>query len=266
MNFLAQLFKSGASYSAICTARSALSSYLELFDGRTFGELKEVKRFIKGVYELRPSLPKYSSTWNVDIMFEYLKLLIPHDKLTLKELTHKLVMLLALLTGQRCQTITHLSLSSMKMFPTKCVFSIEFLIKQSRRGRHLAPIELLAFPDDKDLCVVSTLKEYITRTKDLRGNENQLLISYQKPHTKVTSNTVARWLRDMMTRAGIDTNIFGAHSTRGASTSAAINRGTPMDTVMKAAGWSSESTFTRFYKKPATSNMGQTLLDKFINK
>ena len=52
----------------------------------------------------------------------------------------------------------------------------------------------------------------------------------------------------MLHKAGVDTQ-FGAHSTRSASTSAAASKGLPIDIVLKAAGWSSASTFTRFYKR-----------------
>ena len=239
---------------------------LQFKDCENFGEHKLVRKFIKGVFELRPALPRYSTTWDVDVVFEYLETLKPHDKLTLKEITLKLVMLLALLSGQRCQTITKLSLSAMKLQDTKCVFNIDFLIKQSRKGKHLAPIEFLAFPDNSSLCVLSVLREYLRRTVDIRGDTQILLISYQKPHKAVSTDTLARWLKEVLTRAGIDTLQFGAHSTRSASTSAAVVRGTPVDVVMKAAGWSAASTFTKFYRKPPSTNMGQALLDSFLRK
>ena len=109
VNFLAHLYKSVLGYSAICVARSALSSYLNIADVVDFGQHKIVRRFMKGVFELKPVLPKYSHTWDVDTVLNVLECYAPNDKLTLKELSHKLVMLLALLTGQRCQTI-HTSL------------------------------------------------------------------------------------------------------------------------------------------------------------
>ena len=49
-------------------------------------------------------VPKYNNIWSVDNVLDYLSLYWPLDKITLKELTLKLVMLIALTTGQRCQT------------------------------------------------------------------------------------------------------------------------------------------------------------------
>ena len=83
-----------------------MSSYLDCKVCEQFGEHKQVRQFIKGVLEKRPSFSKYPSTWDVDIVLEYLESFYPHDKLTFKELSYKLVMLLALLsawaTGSDC--------------------------------------------------------------------------------------------------------------------------------------------------------------------
>ena len=61
-SFLSELFHSGLSYSYINTAGSALSSLLHFDSPIAFGQLPIVKRFMKGVFEKRPALPRYSST------------------------------------------------------------------------------------------------------------------------------------------------------------------------------------------------------------
>ena len=53
-----------------------------------------------------------------------------------------------------------------------------------------------------------------------------------------------------MSAAGIDSQIFKAHSVRGACTSAAANAFVPLSTIMSMADWSSPSTFRTFYYKP----------------
>ena len=37
---------------------------------------------------------------------------------------------------------------------SKCVFTVDILLKQSRKGKHLAPLEFLAFPQNEKLCIV----------------------------------------------------------------------------------------------------------------
>ena len=66
MSFLSQLFHSGLSYSYNKTARSVLLYLLQLDGHIPFGQLPIVKRFMKGIFEKRPALPRYSSTWDVN--------------------------------------------------------------------------------------------------------------------------------------------------------------------------------------------------------
>ena len=73
LDFLAELFESGIGYSGINTARAALSSVLKPVDGITFGAQESVKRFLKGVYEARPSSPRYAETWDMSKVLNYLK-------------------------------------------------------------------------------------------------------------------------------------------------------------------------------------------------
>jgi len=53
-----------------------------------------------------------------------------------------------------------------------------------------------------------------------------------------------------MSTAGIDSQVFKAHSVRGASTTAAANAFVPLSTIMSMADWSSASIFRTFYYKP----------------
>ena len=127
INFLATLIRDKASLSAVCTARSALSCYLCKYEGVSFGNTDLVRRFIKGAFERNPSLPKQSlkETWDVNIVLDMLNTWVPVDKLTLKELSMKLVMLIALLTGQRCQTVHALDTASISLKEKKSVFFLK---------------------------------------------------------------------------------------------------------------------------------------------
>ena len=146
------------------------------------------------------------------------------------------------------------------------MFQTTSLLKQSRRGHHLAPIELMAHPGNSKLCIVAVLREYLARTQDLRKDQDQLLLSYQKPLHPITKDTLARWLRDILSKSGMDTKLFSAHSTRSASTSAAARCGLPVDVIMKVAGWSVVPTFTRFYKKAPKQKLELTLLQSYMKK
>ena len=103
------------------------------------------------------------------------------------------------------------------------------------------------------------------RMMETQGNENKLLLSYHAPHEPISRNSPARWPRDVLNGAGVDTKQFGAHSTRAASTSAALSCGVQVDILHRAAGWSSESTFTRFYRKEPAVNTGQALMELILS-
>ena len=66
----------------------------------------------------------------------------------------------------------------------------------------------------------------------------------------------------MLGKAGVNTEIFKAHSVRSASTSAAAAAGITTGDILKAADWSNESVFQRFYHKPTESarNYKHTLI------
>lgn len=216
----------------------------------SFGAHPMVCRFLKGVFELKPSLPRYKDIWDVSTVLNYLSSLHPPKELTLKDLTFKTTMLLALLSGQRCQTLHLLLLSGMVLQNDSCVFKINSLLKTSRPGRHLSELTFSAYPPDNRLCPILCLAAYVDRTKQLRNGSDQLLVSFQKPHRPVSTDTISRWLKEVLQRSGIDTSIFKGHSTRAASTSAADNSKVPMSTILDSAGWSNASTFGRYYKKP----------------
>ena len=84
IDFLATLFDSGLGYSAINTARSALSSVLLLPNNTTFGSHPLLTGFLKGVFKLKPSLPRYTMIWDVGAVLRYLSTLGPANELDLR--------------------------------------------------------------------------------------------------------------------------------------------------------------------------------------
>lgn len=67
LDFLLERFKKGLGYSALNTARSALSCIIAPKNMVSFGSQPLVVRFLKGVYESRPSVPRYVETWDVKL-------------------------------------------------------------------------------------------------------------------------------------------------------------------------------------------------------
>ena len=236
INFLVELYQTGIGNSALNTARCVLSTVCFKSELYSFGQNPLVCSFIKGIFECRPSLPRYQETWDATVVLDYLAKLGPPEKLSLKNLPLKVVMLMALLSKQRRQTLHTLSVDYMQISSDKCVFFINSLLKTSRPGKHSACTGFQAYAPDVSLCIVKHLQRYLKHTDILRGDLKQLFISYSKPHKAVSPDTVCRLLT--MVDAGIDTSKYSAHSTRSASTSAAKGNSISIATIMKSAGWS----------------------------
>lgn len=270
INFLASLYSKGLSLSAICTARSALSCYLNTNCPIQFGELPSVKRIIKGIFESKPVLPLQSKieTWDPNTVITFLQPWCPLSELSLKELSLKMTFLLALLSGQRCQTLHALDINYMKLTDKTCTFFVNSLLKHSKKGKHQAPLEFKSFPQDPSLCIVTVVSEYLKRTQKLRknGTVSKFLLSFQKPHNPISKDTISRWIKTILEMADIDITKFTAHSTRAASTSAALSCGVPVSNILAAAGWSQETTFSKFYNKNIKTNFGQSLVLSFYQR
>ena len=170
LSFLTDLFDSGAGYSTINTARSALSTFLSK-DNTPVGQLPIICRFVKGVFNLRPAIPKTKRIWDVSIVLNHLRKLAPVHSLSLKTLTLKTIMLIALLSGQRRQTLGLISLRNITVTNDLITISFGDLLKQSRPGFQLKDISVKAYPVDRRLCPCRYLQEYIKRTKSLRKDQ-----------------------------------------------------------------------------------------------
>ena len=100
-------------------------------------------------------------------------------------------------------------------------------------------------------CPVTTLEAYLLASDTLRANSGPefLFLGLPSRHRSIGASFVSRWLKLILEKAGIDTKVYTAHSTRGASASRAADAGMSVESILKAGNWSSESTFTRFYRR-----------------
>lgn len=259
LKFLLHLFKTNHSYSAINTARSSLSC---IFTEPPIGEHSLVVRFMRSVFHCRPTIPRYQSIWDVSIVLRYLEQCAPCRDISLKILTYKLVTLCALVTGQRCQTIHAFNLNECIIQRTRITFTISTLLKHNSPRNNGNTIIIPAYPENKSLCFMTYLREYIKRTKPFR-NSGQLFLSFHKPHKPVSKATISRWIKITLQKAGINTKIFKAHSTRAAATSA-VQKDVDIAVILQAASWSNQRTFARFYSKPLTNHDKDTAFGKAV--
>ena len=118
-----------------------------------------------GVYAKRPSLPKYNSIWDVQIVLNYIESL---TKTTLLQLTEKLCMLFLLVTAQRCQTLHLIELDDIVFEQNICIIKTNHVLKQTRPGHHLDNIQLKSYQEKRTQCLITIFKEYINRTQSAK--------------------------------------------------------------------------------------------------
>ena len=245
-NFLATLYKEGYQYNSVNAYRSAISSVHDKADGVPVGQHPIITRLIKGIFN---SIPRYSNTWDVQLVLNFLQTQGKSETLPMKMLTLKNVFLLAITRPSRSADLSQLDTSRMRSGVNGISFIPFTLAKQSRQGKPIESFFFPSFPQNPILCPVRTLSVYLDKTNQVRGSETKLFLSFIKPHKAVTSSTIARWLRTILEQVGIDTEVFSAHSTCRASASAAARGGVTLEDILKAANWSSESVLQRFYHK-----------------
>ena len=160
LDFLSKLFSDGHSYSQMKRASSTLSSIITI-NKVSCGKHPDVKRFMKDIFEFRPTFPKYHMIWNVKKVFNYFRNLPVITDLTLKELSLKLAMLLCLVFGgQRIQAI-HLIKLKDKNVGDQVFIPIMQKIKQSKPRNHIYSLSFKTYTKGTKLCVVAHLKRYI---------------------------------------------------------------------------------------------------------
>ena len=261
LEFLTMIHDKGLSYSSVNTAKSALSAVLDLSSDIPLGHLPIIRRFMKGIFERRPSFPKHSHIWDIKVVLDYFRNQTLPSELSLTDLSQKLAFLLCLLSGQRCQTIQLLSIDSVQISDEEYIFHVTQKVKQTRVGFHIEPLQFIRYPLDQKICIVSHLDEYVERTRSIRKS-NQLLVSFLRPHDPVSTDTIARWVKNILSSAGIDIAKFQAHSVRAAATSFTAKNHVSVSDILSAVGWTNERTFQRFYNKPYqdTFTFGNALL------
>lgn len=202
-----------------------------------------ISRFMRSVFVHKPNKPRYKLTWDVSVVLKYLKTLFPLHRLSLKMLTFKTVALLALANAPRAQTLVSLDLDNMVNSDYYVLFGFTNLLKTSRVGNSFT-LKVEHFQDES-LCAMHTLLRYIYITKQVRLSR-KVFVSFVT-FRNVTTSTIARWLKCVLVSAGIDTNLFKAHSFRGASVSAAFHKGCSLKTILQTADWTSDKNFRKYY-------------------
>ena len=96
-------------------------------------------------------------------MFRHFDSLETNDKLSDKDLSQKLCMLLLLIGGQRVNTIYNFTVDRMIITDVAVSFAPSQVLKHSRKSKKLDTFNNRAYNANKKVCVLDCLTEYIKR-------------------------------------------------------------------------------------------------------
>ena len=110
INFLDELLREGYQYCSLNSYRSAIPAVHDRTDGHTVGQHPSVVRMLKGAFNERPPVARYSAFWDVGVVLHYLKSLGSNESLSLRSLTLKTALLLALARPARSVDLSNLDI------------------------------------------------------------------------------------------------------------------------------------------------------------
>ena len=215
--FLTDEFNKGGSYGTLNSYRSTLA----LLAGPDLAKNYIIKRFFNGISKERPAKPRYDLTWDPKIVLDHYRELPKSYELPVKDLSQKLITMLALITGHRLQTFSLIKTENIRFQNDKVEIKIPSRIKTSGLNKEQPVLTIPWYKKEEKICVASALKAYLEKTRSLREGVENLFISLNPPFEPVSSQTLSRWVRGVLAKCKIDTSIFSGYSTRHASTSAA---------------------------------------------
>ena len=177
----------------------SLNAYMHTtINGQSIGQHPLVSKLLKGAFQSHPPLPRYTETWDVAMVLSYLDNQNLGENLSLKLLSQRT------LNVTDAHHLAKLDLRGYRNILEGAVLLPTALAKQSRPGK---PLKKIFFPNFQKIrnCVlfIYTLGGQLLYA--------QLFISFIR---FVTSSTIARWLKETIGAAGVDTTIFKAYSVK----------------------------------------------------
>ena len=138
--YLSYLYEKGLQYRTINSHRSAISMTHLPIDNVCFGVHPLVSRLMKAIFNIRPAVPKYFKTWDILVVLKYLISLSPAPFLSLKKLTLKLVMIMAIIKASRADLLHKVDLQYRVFMKDGVLFRVPQLTKTGRPRK--PPIEV----------------------------------------------------------------------------------------------------------------------------
>lgn len=279
LSFLQEMLDSGRAPSTLKVYVAAITANHALIAGRTVGKHDLIIKFLRGARRLNPPRPNTVPSWDLSTVLKALRgpPFEPLEQADLRALSFKTALLLALASVKRVGDLHAFSIdpSCLEFGPNDSKVILRpragYIPKVLTTPFRVQVVSLLALPTadgeqtPNTLCPVRALRIYTDRSASYRKSD-QLFVSFAQHSLgmPLTKQRLSKWIVEAIALAYASLNEhcpvgLKAHSTRGMASSWAWSTGISIVDICNAAGWSSPSTFVRFYSLDVPALQAQVL-------
>lgn len=212
-------------------------------------------------------LPQDTVAWNLDVVLKFLMgpPFEPLKSASLRNLTKKALFLIALASAKRVSEL-HAIDKRVGFSQGNAVFSVSltFLAKNENPSnpwprsfvvRNLS--DLVGHEEEERLlCPVRAIKQYLFATKGIRGQSSKLWTSVQNPSRPLSKNAISFFIRELIREAhsqsendNLSVLRVKAHEVRAVATSLAFRKNLSLASILQSTFWRSNSVFASHYLK-----------------
>ena len=266
-DFLIYLFRDRkCSARTVASYRSALGNVLRFSSNYDPANDKILSQLIKGFKRQRPPTVRKVPSWDLGIVLRHFaRKENKNSSLSLHLLTAKCVFLISLASAGRCQALAALdrNVSLVQDSPRVILipYRVGFLPKQfflTKNQKPVVPLRIQELPGEHShgICPVRSILFYLNAVKSHRavGQSSLFILHDLSKKTRLSPSAVGRYVVKAILHAYEAEGLHypgsvRAHDVRGIATSLRALSGVSLGEVLDSAGWSTPSTFSRFYLK-----------------
>ena len=201
--------------------------------------------------------PKYAAFWDpIPVFWAFIN--TSYDLSVIKEVRIKLILLWRFLGLFRSFDLSR-TLRQVSSVGTRRFVAVRRNNKSSYRWEEVLVLK------DKSWCPWETLLLYVSLTSSLVAPGTPLLITLRRPYTPLAPNTVGSLTAAELKRFGIDTSVWGAHTTRGAFVEFFRWLGLPSEVVASIGQWENWNAFAKHYLRVGASGEAKKALDDVVH-
>ena len=248
--------------------RSMLSNTLKFKGGESIGANPFLSELMRSFELDKPVCRSLTPKWDLScVLWSLTK--APYEPLSsasLKFLTYKTVFLLAFATARRRSELHALSVETGFIRFNESDGSFTLLCQSGFLAKNQLPSVLpkpITVPSlsascgpldaDRLLCPVRALKLYLKRVKGTRGRRKRLFLPLIGCKD-ISAASISRWISCTIKLAYTNLSVrdlsflrIRPHEIRALSASWAFSNNVPLEDILRAAVWKSQSTFSNFY-------------------